>query len=164
LATKAAKPKAGPVNRTASAVRTAARKEIQKAIGDHARKRVEDLTKRKLGSRALPSGLPLAPPLTPWYATTNIWWVTVKGEYARFAVVANHGSPETPGATTYVRENETISFDADGDGDREVVGYNKRVSFSAETGIVIVVPPQPRGVGDKDGISVETSAGWPDPG
>jgi hypothetical protein len=164
LATKAAKPNAGPVNRTAAAVRTAARKEVQKAVGDHARKRVEDLTKRKLGTRALPAGLPLAPPLTPWYATTNIWWVTVKGEYARFAVVAHHGSPDTPGGATYVRENGTVSFDADGDGESEVVGYNKRVSFSAETGIVIVVPPRPRGVGDKDGISVETSAGWPDPG
>ena len=95
----------------------------------------------------------------------NVWWVTVEGEYARFSVSARHGTPRTPGAaTTYARENGEVTLDVDGDGTGETVGRNTRLSFRVDTGIVVVVPPQPRGVGDKDGNSVETSAGWPEPG
>lgn len=107
----------------------------------------------------------MAPPFTPWYATTNVWWVTVEGEYARFAVTASHGSPTTPGATTtYARDGEQVHLDVDEDSRPELLGRSTRLSVRAQTGVVVVVPPKPRGVGDKDGVAVETSAGWPRPG
>ena len=165
LATADAKLEPSVVNETASTVRSIARQEIQSALTDKAKQGVKDVAERRLGTRALPAGLPLAPPLTAWYATMNIWWVTVKGEYGRFAVEASHGTPVAPGGTTtYAREDEQVTFDVDGDGESETVGSNTRLSFTVDTGVVVVVPPQPRGVGDKDGNSVETSSGWPNPG
>ncbi|MDS0257922.1 hypothetical protein NDI56_00705 [Haloarcula sp. S1CR25-12] len=164
LDTARVRPPSDVVNRTANAVRTVARNELQTALADRAGRKVETLAEKRLGTRILPSGLPLAPP-APWYATTNIWWVTVEGEYARFAVTANHGPPGRPGATvTYAREDEAVTLDADGDGTAERLGANTRLSVRADTGVVIVVPPKPRGVGDKDGNSVESSAGWPGDG
>ena len=165
LSTAGARPPKGLVNRTANTVRETARSRVQGVLADRARKAVQRVAKRKLGTQALPAGLPLAPPYLPWYATANVWWVTVEGTYARFSVTASHGSPETPGAAVrYVRERRTVRLDADGDGSGERLGHNSRISFRADTGVVVVVPPKPRGVGDKDGNSVETSAGWPDPG
>ena len=165
LTASSARPGTDVVNRTASTVRTVARDELQSAIEDRAQSEIRDIAQRRLGTRVLPSGLPLAPPLTPWYATMNVWWVTVEGEYARFSVSARHGTPGTPGASlTYAREDEQVTLDADDDGQAETLGSNSRLSFSVDTGVIVVVPPQPRGVGDKDGNSVETSAGWPDAG
>jgi len=165
VSTAGARPETGVVNRTANSVRAVGRERLEMALADGLRREIEDVARKRLGARALPSGLPLAPPLTPWYATTNVWWVTVEGEYARFAVRARHGPPRAPGATvTYARENEPVTLDVDGDGTAETLGYNERIGFRVETGIVVVVPPQPRGVGDKGGDSVETSSGWPEPG
>lgn len=165
LSTAGARPPKGLVNRTANTVRETARSRVQGVLADRAREAVQRVAKRKLGTRALPAGVPLAPPYLPWYVTANIWWVTVEGTYARFSVMASHGSPETPGATVrYVRERQTVHLDVDGDGSGERLGHNRRISFRADTGVVVVVPPKPRGVGDKGGNSVETSAGWPDPG
>jgi hypothetical protein len=91
--------------------------------------------------------------------------VTVEGEYARFAVSASHGPPSEPGAqTTYARDGHNVTLDVDGDGTGERLGTADRVSFRAETGVVVVVPPKPRGVGDKGGNAVEESSGWPDAG
>lgn len=165
LADAGARPAVEPVEQASTAVQTVARDEVESAIADGAERGVRDVAQRRLGRRALPAGLPLAPPVAPWYATMNVWWVTVEGEYARFSVSARHGTPRTPGAeTTYARENGEVTLDVDGDGTGETVGRNTRLSFRVDTGIVVVVPPQPRGVGDKDGNSVETSAGWPEPG
>jgi hypothetical protein len=159
------RPRAITVNRTATAVRSVAREEATRALADAGRTQVERAVERRIGTSTLPSGLPLAPPLSPWYATANVWWITVRGEYARFRVTAPFGSPATPGATTsYVRDGDPVRLDVDGDGDPERLGTASRVSFRAETGVVVVVPPRPRGVGDKDGQAVETSAGWPTPG
>jgi hypothetical protein len=165
LATSGAQPDAGVVNRTANTVRAVARTRLQTAIEDRATGEIQDVAQRRLGRRVLPSGLPLAPPLTAWYATANVWWVSVEGEYARFSVSADHGTTATGGTTmTYAREDESVTLDTDGDGAAETLGANERISFDVDTGVVVVVPPQPRGVGDKDGNGVETSAGWPDPG
>ncbi|MFC6862121.1 hypothetical protein ACFQGE_01450 [Halomicroarcula sp. GCM10025817] len=159
------RPRASAVNRTATAVRSVARKEATGALADAGRTQVERAVERRVGTSTLPSGLPLAPPLAPWYATANVWWVTVRGEYARFRVTAPFGSPATQGATTsYVRDGDPVRLDVDSDGDPERLGTASRVTFRAETGVVVVVPPRPRGVGDKDGQAVETSAGWPTPG
>ncbi|WP_262175690.1 DUF7286 family protein [Haloarcula laminariae] len=165
LSTAGARPPEGLVNRTANTVRETARSRVQSLLANRAGAEVERVAKRKLGTRALPAGLPLAPPFLPWYATVNIWWVTVEGTYARFSVTASHGAPGTPGETVrYVRERRAVHLDADEDGSGELLGHNRRITFRADTGVAIVVPPKPRGVGDKDGNSVETSAGWPDPG
>jgi len=48
----------------------------------------------------IPSGLPLAPPITAWYATTNVWHVTVRGEYARFGIGPTAADPANPGVTS----------------------------------------------------------------
>jgi len=159
------RPETSVVNRTANTVQEVARSEIQSAIENEATGQVEDVAQRRLGQRVLPAGLPLAPPLTAWYATMNVWWVTIEGEYARFSVSAEHGTTAVGSTqTTYAREDETVTLDVDGDEANERLGENERVSFDIDTGVVVVVPPQPRGVGDKDGTAVETSAGWPDPG
>jgi len=162
LSTAGARPSKGVVNRTANTVRETARNRVQDIIANRNREAVERVAQRRLGTKVLPAGLPLAPPSLPWYLTLNIWWVTVEGTYARFSVTASYGPPETPGATLrYVREDRAVHLDADGNGDAERLGRNRRISFRADTGVVVVVPPRPRGVGDKDGNSVETSAGWP---
>jgi hypothetical protein len=163
--TPATKPTLGSTNGTASTVRTVAKDELSKALADAGKQKAQRIAKERLGTDRLPAGLPLAPPVTPWYATANIWWVTVKGEYARFAVSASHGSPGDSGArTTYARDGHNVTLDVDDDGTAERLGTADRVSFSADTGVVVVVPPKPRGVGDKDGTAVEESSGWPDAG
>jgi len=119
---------------------------------------------KKLGAAelgAVPAGLPLAPVPGFWYATANAWSVSVRGSYAQFAVRAEGGSPVGPGDTTaYVREDASVAFDVDGDGDAERVGRNERVSFDVEATVGVVVPAGPRGVGDVDGNADEQSAGW----
>jgi hypothetical protein len=165
LSSPRVRPKTGVVNRTANTVRAVGEQQLRRVVTDQAGERVKDIAKKRLGTRVLPSGLPLAPPFIGWYATVNVWWVTVKGEYARFAVTASHGPPSAPGATTrYVREDAEITRDVDGDGTAERLGDNTAISFRADTGVLVVVPPRPRGVGDKDGNSVETSGGWPEAG
>ena len=165
LSTAGARPSTGLVNRTANSVRAVSRDQLRNELTNRGQGQVERIAERRLGARVLPAGLPLAPPFVSWFATVNVWWVTVGGTYARFSVTASHGSPETPGAAVrYVREGRDVHLDVDGDGNGELLGRNTRISFRADTGVVVVVPPRPRGVGDKDGNSVETSAGWPEPG
>ncbi|RLM39481.1 hypothetical protein [Haloarcula sp. Atlit-120R] len=161
----ATKPTLGSTNGTASAVRSVAKTELSSALANAGERKVQQFAQKRLGTDRLPAGLPLAPPVVPWYATANIWWVTVEGEYARFAVSASHGRPSAPGArTTYARDGHNVTLDVDDDGTGERLGTADRVSFRAETGVVVVVPPKPRGVGDKDGNAVEESSGWPDAG
>ena len=163
--TPATRPTLRSTNGTASAVRTVARDELSSALADSGKKKAQQIAKNRLGTDRLPAGLPLAPPATPWYATVNIWWVTVEGEYARFAVSASHGPPSEPGArTTYARDGHNVTLDVDDDGTAERLGTADRVSFRADTGVAVVVPPKPRGVGDKGGNAVEESSGWPDAG
>ncbi|MEF8827890.1 MAG: hypothetical protein V5A49_02580 [Haloarcula sp.] len=161
----ATRPTLGSTNETAAAVRSVAKDELSSSLADAGERKARRIARDRLGTDRLPAGLPLAPPVTPWYATANIWWVTVEGEYARFAVSASHGPPSEPGArTTYARDGHTVTLDVDDDGATERLGTADRVSFRAETGVVVVVPPRPRGVGDKDGNAVEESSGWPDAG
>jgi hypothetical protein len=114
---------------------------------------------------AVPSGLPLAPVPGLWYATVNAWYVDVRGQYQRFAVTADRGRPDSPGAAiTYVRDGDTVRLDVDRDGVAERLGTASRIRFRAQTGITVVVPPGGSGVGDRDGNADERSPGWPDPG
>ncbi|WP_254280073.1 DUF7286 family protein [Haloarcula marina] len=163
-----ARPRTPVVNQTATAVRRISRAQTRQLLADAGREQTERLVEKRLGTKTLPAGLPILPSFVPgayWAITMNVWWVTVEGEYARFAVTANRGTPATPSAsTTYVRDGDPVRLDVDGDGTREGLGTSDRLSFRAEAGIVVVVPPRLRGVGDKDGVAVETSAGWPDAG
>nr|WP_225307710.1 MULTISPECIES: hypothetical protein [unclassified Haloarcula] len=163
--TPATRPTLGSTNGTAAAVRSVAKDELSRALANAGKQKAQQLATKRLGTDKLPAGLPLAPPVTPWYATANIWWVTVEGEYARFAVSASHGPPGEPGARTiYARDGHNVTLDVDDDGAAEQLGTADRVSFRADTGVVVVVPPKPRGVGDKGGNAVEESSGWPDAG
>lgn len=154
-------PAADAANGTATATRDAA----TQLLADAGRSKLERRVNERLDVDGLPAGLPLGPPWTARFATVNVWWVTVRGEYARFAVTASHGPPTEPGAkTTYARDGSTVTLDVDGDGTAETLGTADRVSFSADTGVVVVVPPKPRGVGDKGGNAVEESGGWPNAG
>jgi hypothetical protein len=119
---------------------------------------------RRLGAAdvgAVPAGLPLAPVPGFWYATANAWSVSIRGEWARFAVHAAGGSPTGPGnGTAYVRESEPVAFDVNGDGRPDRVGRNERLAFEVEATVGVVVPAGPRGVGDVGGDADEQSAGW----
>ncbi|GGM68336.1 hypothetical protein J2752_002088 [Halarchaeum rubridurum] len=108
----------------------------------------------------LPSGLPLLPLPGQWYVTANAWHVAARGGYARFAVAVPLGRPGVAdGSLRYVRANAPVTLDVDGDGRAERLGRNRRIDFGYRTGVVAVVPPGPRGVGDV-GRMTETSAGW----
>ena len=117
------------------------------------RKRVEVLGKR-LGS--IPAGLPIAPVPGYWFATANVWHVSLSGQYERFAVRTNRG--DGTATTTYLRDGATARVAHDGDPKR--LGVAARVSVRTETAVVVVVPPGPRGVGDTDGEPIKTSPGW----
>lgn len=155
------------VDRTTNAVRdvsgSVARSTAEEAIAsrvdasvDGARARLERRLGRSLAR--VPAGVPLAPVPTSWYATANFWIVETKGEYARFTVRANRGVPGR--SLRYVRDGRLVRFDWDGDGTPETVGRADRVDARAKTGVVVVVPPGGRGVGDTSGNADERSAGW----
>ncbi len=158
-----AMPNLETVNRSRTATRDVA-SEVTKAIAENASKRgVEYAMNRSFDG--VPSGLPLAPPVAPWYATTNVWHVTVRGEYARFGVRADRGRPTSPGAgLTYARDGSAVTLDVDDDGERERLGRATRVDFDVSTTVVVVVPPGKSGVGDRNGDADERSDGWPEPG
>nr|WP_224332502.1 hypothetical protein [Haloprofundus halobius] len=134
---------------------------------DRAREKVRDrLEGTKWADKALvgvPSGLPVAPVPGYWYATVNVWTVEARGEYAQFVVTARRG---TAGSSDlrYVRDGDPVTLDVDGDGEAERLGRSERISFEAQTTVVVAVPPTPPGVGDVDGDADERSGGWPAPG
>jgi len=109
---------------------------------------------------ALPAGLPLAPVPGSWYATANAWTVELRGSWATFTVRAEGGTPVAPEGVVYVRRDEPVAFDVNGDGRPDPVGANERVSFAVEATVGVVVPPGPRGVGDTSGGQDERSPGW----
>jgi hypothetical protein len=110
----------------------------------------------------VPAGMPLIPLPGQWYATVNIWTVNVRGEYARFEVSANMGTPETATATTYVREDRDVSLQIAG-ASREV-GEVEELDFSETSVLIVVVPPGGIGVGDRDDQDPECSPTHPETG
>jgi len=105
-----------------------------------------------------PAGLPVTPVPGYWYATTNVWTVSVRGAYARFALRTRRGVPGE--RLRYVRDGSTVTLDVTGDGDHEVLGRDERVAFETNTTVVVAVPP---GGGVGDGEADERSPGWPRP-
>ncbi|MFB6135109.1 MAG: hypothetical protein ABEJ55_08985 [Halanaeroarchaeum sp.] len=113
-------------------------------------------------ARDLPAGVPIAPIPGGWYATANVWTVAVRGGYERFEVRSPRAASPygDEGTISYVREAAPVAIDVDADGRPEVIGRNEAIEVSAQTGVFVVVPPGPSGVGDTDGNAVETSPGW----
>ncbi|PYZ02941.1 hypothetical protein C8039_09830 [Halogeometricum sp. wsp3] len=68
--TPATRPTLESTNGTASAVRSVANDEVS-SVGVARRTDGQQLAKKRLGTDRLPAGLPLAPPVTPWYATAT---------------------------------------------------------------------------------------------
>jgi frataxin-like iron-binding protein CyaY len=169
---------ADTVERLDNAVSTA----IANATKNLARNRLEDISdgstqaiKEKLGSEKwignenwnrkraarVPAGLPLLPVPGYWYMTANAWSIEIDGQYARFEVTANLGTPETTTSTTYVRENKTVEYEIGGE-TREL-GRVEAISFSRRT-ILVVIVPRGVGVGDRDSDNPECSPTYPDIG
>jgi hypothetical protein len=112
------------------------------------------------------AGLPVAPVPGYWYATVNVWDVSVRGAYARFTLRTDRGAPATtPGAAIrYVRDGSTVGLDVDGDGTSEPLGHDERVDFETRTVVAVAVPPYRGGVGDVNGNADERAGTWPRPG
>lgn len=87
----------------------------------------------------------------------NVWHVSVRGRYERFEVRIRRGLPGN--RLSYVRDGGSVRIDVDGDADRELLGRADRVAFETGTTVLVVVPPNGRGVGDTDGQMVEMSPG-----
>jgi hypothetical protein len=167
LGEQAGRPNVDAVNATRSVTQSVVRELAREASAAGA----ERVTKRGAGRvmnrtfDAMPAGLPLAPVPGSWYVTTNVWHVTIRGEYARFGVRVFQGRPTTPGSEfAYARDGENVTLDVDDDGEEERLGRSTRVSFGASATVLVVVPPGKTGVGDTNGVTVEESAGWPEPG
>lgn len=144
-------------HQTAKKYLTAAAESGAERAGERAARRVIGET-----ARGVPAGLPVAPAPGYWYATVNVWWVTVRGSYLRFTVRAYSGSSDGTGTSLqYVRDGSVVTLDVDSDGDPERLGRNERISFETQAAAAIVVPGG-NWVGDVDGDADERSTGWAD--
>ncbi|MFB6140291.1 MAG: hypothetical protein ABEJ26_07630 [Halosimplex sp.] len=146
---------------------TGATARVKDAVRERVRSEVSGVFEKRFNESVaeIPAGLPLAPPLGEWVATMNVWSVTVRGQYARFAVETPRRTPGAGDASLqYVRDGENATLDLDGDGESEILGRASRVTFTARTAVVVVVPAGGTGVGDVDGVAIEESQGWPIPG
>jgi hypothetical protein len=151
-----------PTNRTATRTREVTRTALSNAVSTYGPDAVVRAKDRWIGEALgnVPAGLPVLPAPGYWYATTNVWTVTVEGSYGRFAVRTPRAT-STPGLDeTYVRDGDWVALDVDDDGRTERLGRDERVSFSVRTVVVVVVPPNGNGVGDVDGNADERSDGW----
>ncbi|MFO7925774.1 MAG: DUF7286 family protein [Halobacteriota archaeon] len=134
------------------------RTKLEDLLADGVEAAEERERKDALGERlgAIPAGLPVAPIPGYWYATANVWYVTIDGQYERFAVRTNRG--DGVGSTAYLRDNRT-AWVTHGSESKQL-GTAEPVSFRTQTAVVVVVPPGPRGVGDTDGEPYKHSPGW----
>ncbi len=144
------------VNQTVSARRAVLRETLVDGLATGTRRAASRLAEK----RAVPplAGLPLAPVPGYWYATVNVWFVEVRGLYPRFSVGVRHGKAGIQ-TLRYVRENASVAFDADGDGDPERVGRNRPITFETRAVAFAVVPAGKQGVGDL--TADERSPAWP---
>jgi len=144
----------GPTER----VREEARGEIEGAVADGAQRVGEEAAERWAPKpvRSVGAGLPVAPVPGYWAATVNAWRVQVRGEYPRFTLRSDVGTPDQP--FEYVREPGTVTVTAGGETVR--LGTTEPVAFETGTIVAVAVPAGPPGVGDVDGTRDETSPGW----
>jgi hypothetical protein len=141
------------------AVETIATDAVMNATSDAVERRIDDTLQSRFDRsfRRVPAGMPVAPVPGYWYATVNVWDVSVSDEFAQFRLHARGNGTES---LTYARDGSVVALDWDGDGTTETVGHGERISFTVETPIVVAVPPSGTGVGDVDGDADERSAGW----
>ncbi|MCE8429627.1 MAG: hypothetical protein J5U19_14730 [Candidatus Methanoperedens sp.] len=108
------------------------------------------------------NGVHILPTFDPWIMTVNAWSIDVEGEFVKFEVqdVDNEVHPNPVfghEAQVYVREADTVE---------DIIthlplGDNLPLKFNFTTGTFIAVPPgKINGIGDKDGIIIEESAGY----
>jgi len=135
---------------------------LNEAVEDRVAEGFEDWVGNWNGTQArparIPAGLPLLPVPSHWYVTVNAWDIEVAGEYARFEVTANMGTPDTTTSTTYVRENQTVTYDIAGE--ERTLGAVDPIAFEERTLLVVVVRPGV-GVGDRDDENPECSPTFP---
>jgi len=150
------------VDETTAAARAIRRKKVESAIEDRARRAAASVPEERIPKpvRSVGAGLPVAPVPGYWVATVNAWNVEVRGEYPRFALRANVGTPGRP--FEYVRDPGAVSVEVNGES--VALGSTEPVAFETRTVVVVAVPAGPPGVGDVDGTREETSGGWPCPG
>ncbi|WP_157572833.1 DUF7286 family protein [Halogranum rubrum] len=154
------------VNGTSQAIRAYAHSTVKSYVaagaesvaergGERAARRVLDET-----VDGVPAGLPVAPVPGYWYATVNVWSVSVRGEYLRFTVRAYSDHADGSGTTLqYVRDGSPVTLDVDGDGEAERLGRSERISFETQA-VAVTAVPGGRWVGDVDGDADERSTGW----
>lgn len=149
------------VNETLTRVRKRAIERAASEAGDRVRSRYLNGSFGRVAA-----GLPVAPVPGYWYATVNVWNVSVRGAYARFTLRTRRGAPaSTPGAAVrYVRDGSTVRLDVDGDGTPERLGRDERIDFETGTVVAVAVPAYRGGVGDVDGNADERAGTWPEPG
>jgi len=150
------------VDTTTAASREIRRDEVESAIEARAKEGVASVPDDRVPKpvRTVGAGLPVAPVPGYWVATVNAWNVQVRGEYPRFALRADIGTPRRP--FEYVREAGEVRVDVDGES--VALGTTEPVAFETRTVVAVAVPAGPPGVGDVDGTREETSGGWPCPG
>jgi hypothetical protein len=152
-----------PVERTDRLVRDLADAAVTETVAITAERGSRAVRERVYDSaaRTVPAGLPVLPPVQPWYATVNVWHVHVRGVHPSLVVRARGRGRPGP-SLAYERDGHAVHVDVDGDGDGERLGRARRVSFDIETVVLVAVPPGGRGVGDTDGNADERT-GWPAP-
>ncbi|WP_280585692.1 hypothetical protein [Halorubrum sp. Boch-26] len=149
-------------DRMESAIESEAARAGEAATGELSERAAEELGEEwsLKPVRSVGAGLPVAPVPGYWVTTVNAWRVQVRGEYPRFALRADVGTPGEP--FEYVRQEGDVTLDLDGKTVR--LGATEPVRFETGTVVAVAVPAGPPGVGDVDGTRDEASAGWPCPG
>jgi hypothetical protein len=107
-------------------------------------------------------GVHILPTFEPWIATFNMWSIDVEGEYVKFEVQDgdNEVHPDPifgHEVQVYVREELPVYDPIT----KLPIGDNLRIKFNFTTGTFIAVPPgKITGIGDKDWVIIEESAGF----
>ena len=143
-----------------------ARRRLRDRVVSYVGSRGTEAAADRLRRRLLPdafdgvlAGLPVAPVPGSWYATINLWHVTVRGQHPRFSVAVRR--PAAGGTRLrYVREDAPVRLDTDADGRGELLGDNRAIRFRTTTAAVAAVPAGKSGVGDVDGNVDERSSAW----
>jgi hypothetical protein len=108
------------------------------------------------------TGVHILPTLEPWIATFNMWSIDVEGEYVKFEVQDgdNEVHPDPifgHEVQVYVREDLPVEDSIT----KRKIGDNLPLKFNFTTGTFIAVPPgKITGIGDKDWVIIEESAGF----
>ncbi|WP_049925313.1 DUF7286 family protein [Halopiger goleimassiliensis] len=84
-------------------------------------------------------GFEVAPFPNSWYATLNVWNVTVNGEYARLEVSSTVGDPADSDRLTYLAEERPVEVELP-DGSTVQAGRNEAVDFETGSDVVVIVP------------------------